>query len=82
MAAIDVRARKVPPTHTDDLDDLFDYDFNTDLFCDVDTNMDVPAKQAVNTSPEGILHGRDLGIQEEIKVSKRRAPIAKLDESR
>ena len=74
-------------THTttvgDDLDDLFDYDVNmNDVLREVDTNMDAPAVQ----KPTAATGSRDrdvgLGIDEEIKISKPRRPVAKLDESR
>lgn len=75
MATTDVAARNVPPV--DDLDDsLFDYDVG-DVFRDVDTNMDVPAARADEKE-----NGAGLGIDEEIKVTKKRAPVPKLDENR
>ena len=80
MAATDVVARKVPPI--DDIDDsLFNYNVG-DVFRDVDTNMDVPAVQNAATRIDGKKNGTNLGIDEEIKVTKRRAPTAKLDENR
>ena len=76
MAATDVGVRNVPTI--DDLDDsLFDYDVG-DVFRDVETNMDVPTMQ----KPVGKEHGTGLGIDEEIKVTKKRAPVPKLDENR
>jgi len=80
MAAVDVGAGGVPG---DDLDDLFDYNVDNDIFRDVDTNMDVPTN-TFTTAPrpdeKGFSSG--LGLDEEIKVTKRRTPIAKLDENR
>ena len=75
MAATNLGAPNVPPI--DDLvDSLFDYDVG-DVFRDVDTNMDVSAARAERK--EG---GAGLGIDEEIKMTKKRAPIPKLDENR
>ena len=75
MAATNLGAPNVPPI--DDLDgSLFDYDVG-DVFRDVDTNMDVPAVRADRKED-----GAGLGIDEEIKVTKKRAPIPKLDENR
>ena len=75
MTATNLGAPNVPPV--DDLDDsLFDYDVG-DVFRDVDTNMDVPAVKGKRKED-----GAGLGIDEEIKVTKKRAPIPKLDENR
>ncbi len=80
MAATDVGARNIPPV--DDLDDsLFDYDVG-DVFRDVDTNMDVLAVQKSAAGSDGKENGAGLGIDEEIKVTKKRAPVPKLDENR
>ena len=77
MAATDVGARNVPPI--DDLDDsLFNYDVG-DLFRDVETNMDVPATQKPVARANEMENGVGLGIDEEIKVTKKRAPVPKLD---
>lgn len=77
-------ARNVPPVPADDLDDLFDYEVNNEIFRDVDTNMDVPAKQATSTKLKTAERDNAgaLGIDEEIKVAKKRTPIAKLDDTR
>lgn len=80
MAATDVGARNVPPT--DDLDDsLFDYDVG-DVFRDVETNMDVPTVQKPIAKANGKEDGTGLGLDEEIRVTKKRAPIPKLDVNR
>ena len=79
MAATDIGTRNVPPV--DEMDNsLFDYDL--DVFRDVDTNMDIRAKQATAAKAERNENGSGLGIDEEIKVTKKRAPVAKLDENR
>lgn len=80
MAVTDVGVRSVPPV--DDLDDsLFDYDVG-DVFRDVDTNMDVLAIQKPVAAADGKENGAGLGIDEEIKVTKKRASVPKLDENR
>lgn len=81
MAATDIGARNVSTTHADDLDDLFDYDVG-DVFRDVDTNMDMPTSEKIIARTEGKENGAGLGIDEEIKVTKKRAPVPKLDENR
>ncbi|KAK4695410.1 replication fork protection complex subunit TIPIN/Csm3/Swi3, partial [Lecanoromycetidae sp. Uapishka_2] len=81
MAAMETSARNGPPTPADDLDDLFDYDVS-DVFRDVDTNMDAPTRSKALSNGDGKENGAGLGIDEEIKVLKKRAPIPKLDESR
>ncbi|KAL8715642.1 MAG: hypothetical protein Q9225_006362 [Loekoesia sp. 1 TL-2023] len=62
--------------------DLFDYNANMqDVFRDVDVAMDVPNQKqsAVSKSKED---GLGLGLDEEIKITKKRQPIPKLDENR
>ena len=81
MAAVDVGVRDVPPIN-DDLDELFNYDVDNDLLRELDTNMDVAPKQSTTSRVmEGGLDS-GLGLDEEIKITKKRAPIAKLDETR
>lgn len=82
MAAVDIGARDVPPVLVDDLDNLFNYEVNDDLFRDVDTNMDVAPKQPPISRTDKGPFDSGLGLDEEIKVTKKRAPIAKLDEGR
>ena len=81
MAATDIGARNVPPVAADDLDDLFDYDVG-DVFHDVNTNMDVPTMQRSIEKADGKENGAGLGIDKEIKITKKRAPVPKLDENR
>lgn len=82
MAAVDVGTRNAPPAN-DDLDDIFNnYEVDPALFQDVDTNMDVAPKQpATHKSKDNVFDG-GLGLDEEVKVTKKRAPIAKLDEAK
>ena len=79
MAAVDIGARDVPPMPVaDDLDDLFNYDIG-DVFRDVDTNIDVPTQQKPPIRANGQENAAGLGIDEEVKVARKRAPIPKLD---
>lgn len=65
-----------PPA--DDLGDLFDYDVPLD-----DILQDVPAQTGANTQKRSnAADGTGLGLDEEVKVTKTRQPIAKLDENR
>lgn len=80
MAAIDLGARNAPPVPADDMD-LYDYDFG-DVFRDVDPNMDVPLDQKAAVRANGKENDAGLGIDEEIKVVKKRVPVVKLDEKR
>ena len=81
MAGVDIGARDNPPIN-DDLDNVFNYDVDNDLFKDVDINMDVAPKPTAGQNKERAPFSGGLGLDEEIKVSKKRAPIAKLDETR
>ncbi|KAI9726205.1 MAG: chromosome segregation in meiosis- protein [Chrysothrix sp. TS-e1954] len=64
----------------DDLDDLFNYDRQIgDVFRDIGQNN---ATGAANAATVDLTGSRDLGIDEEVKVRKPRAPVAKLDEER
>ena len=82
MAAVDIGARDVPPEPVDDLDNLFNYEVDNGLFQDVDTNMDIASKQPTASRTDKGAFGGSLGLDEEIKFTKKRAPIAKLDEAR
>lgn len=61
-----------------DLDDLFNYDIGLDdIFGDnaaQTANVDIPKPPTGNPSALG------LGLDEEVKVTKKRKPVAKLDE--
>ncbi len=82
MVAVDIGAGRVPPVPAvDDLDDLFGNDTD-DVFRDVDTNMNVPSQKKAAIRVDGKQHTVGLGIDEEIKLSKKRAPVPKLDEER
>lgn len=67
----------------DALDDLLDNPTEeTDVFRDVDTNMDVPMRKKKPTAAQAIESAFGLGIDEEVKVRQKRKPVAKLDENR
>ncbi|KZF22702.1 Swi3-domain-containing protein [Xylona heveae TC161] len=97
MASVDIPSSLELRSHHDDLPqpparnsnasmldnedmDLFDYDARMDdVFKDVDTRINVPAEQASTAKEE---QNGGLGIDEEIKVAKKRKPLPKLDEPR
>jgi hypothetical protein len=67
----------------DALDDLLDYRAHEkDVFRDVDTNMDIPVRRKGSPVAQPINDAFGLGIDDEIKITKKRKPIAKLDEKR
>lgn len=75
------------PVPRDELDDLFDYNVTLDdVFRDVDTNMHAPTAPRATAIPSRTKkdsHKVDsLGIDEEVKVQRKRTPIPKLDEER
>lgn len=80
MAAVDIGARDNPPIN-DDLDNLFNYEVDNDIFKDVDINMDIAPKAPAGQDKDKSVFG-GLGLDEEIQVRKKRVPIAKLDETR
>ncbi|KAL8917921.1 MAG: hypothetical protein Q9208_007664 [Pyrenodesmia sp. 3 TL-2023] len=65
-----------------DLDDLFDYDVNMqDVFRDANITMDVvDREQTAHTKSRDKDLG--LGLDEEIRVTKKRQPVPKLDDNR
>ncbi|KAL3460573.1 replication fork protection component Swi3-domain-containing protein [Aspergillus heterothallicus] len=65
----------------DFVDDLFDYDVGLDsILQEISTNTSATTapKQAAPLDNSGVV----LGLDEEVKVAKKRLPIAKLDENR
>ena len=56
-------------------DDLFDYDIDTEI-PDLDVSLDVPGQK--NTSTRKV----DLGVDEEVKITKVKRPTVKLDAER
>jgi replication fork protection complex subunit Csm3/Swi3 len=58
---------------------LFNYD-STDDERDPFNDKPAPARQTAAAAGDGF--GADLGLDEEVKVAKKRKPIAKLDEER
>ena len=75
-------ARQDPESLVDESDDLFNYNINMqDVFRDVDTAMD-DAHQIQSALSKSKDDSFGLGIDEEIKVTKKRQPVPKLDEDR
>lgn len=70
------------PAERDDLDDLFNYDVSMDDAFKDDNAGDSTAKGQSETRRRNSDAGAGLGLDEEIKITKRRQPIAKLDEAR
>ncbi|KAL1963302.1 hypothetical protein VTN77DRAFT_8525 [Rasamsonia byssochlamydoides] len=79
-----------PPNHreqsevhsADDIDDLFDYDVGLDeVLNSISTESNRAGGDAIKESTTAG-SGPSLGLDEEVKVSRKRQPIAKLDESR
>lgn len=71
------------PPPADDLDDLFNYDARVDdVFRQVDTDMNVPSNEGSRPGNRGTETGAGLGIDEEIKISRKRRPAVKLDVER
>ncbi|CAG8908587.1 unnamed protein product [Penicillium egyptiacum] len=77
MANANVSERGSSPT-AGDLNDLFDYDIGLD---EVIPDNNVPNTNSTKASGTGD-SALGLGLDEEVKVAKKRQPIAKLDEHR
>lgn len=72
----------IPTPPTGVVDDLFDYDVDMqEVFRNANVAIDVSTLE-----PRGLLNSKNadpgLGIDEEIKVTKKRQPIPKLDDNR
>ena len=81
MAAVTAQQPTAPSA--DELDEIFNYDVNLeDVFRDVDNIMRAPTRANNDIQPGNQINGDVLGIDEQIKVAKKRAPIPKLDEAR
>lgn len=73
-----------PTVEHDDLDDIFNYDAGIDAtFNQTQTGQDWNAQNAPNNANAN-QHQMDVpvNIDEEVKVTKKRKPVAKLDEDR
>ena len=65
------------------VDDLYNYDVDTnDAFREFESRIDQPNLQKRSSTAAGGSKPDGLGIDEEIKITKKRDPVAKLDESR
>ncbi|KAJ9668095.1 chromosome segregation in meiosis- protein [Coniosporium apollinis] len=72
-----------PPAQGDELDDLFNYDAGMDdVFKDLDGTKKGNSRQEEKNSRTVTSNAAGLGIDEEIKVAKKRQPVAKLDDAR
>ncbi|KAL9094714.1 MAG: hypothetical protein Q9165_002984 [Trypethelium subeluteriae] len=81
MPLLDEPAHQAP--ERDDLDDLLNYDASMDdVFKDTNDESHATTKGIPESRRGAADGGADLGIDEEIKITKRRKPIAKLDEAR
>ncbi|KAL9013976.1 MAG: hypothetical protein Q9173_001359 [Seirophora scorigena] len=77
-----IMAPEIPTPPTGEVDDLFDYDVNIqEVFRNANVAMHVSTLE-----PKGLLKSKNadsgLGIDEEIKVTKKRQPIPRLDDNR
>ncbi|KAL8671779.1 MAG: hypothetical protein Q9168_003726 [Polycauliona sp. 1 TL-2023] len=64
------------------IDDIFNYNVDMeDVFRDVDVNMDAPIERQV-TQKKMKDGGDELGVDEVVKITRKRQPVAKLDEDR
>ena len=82
MATVDVGARESASiSAANELHDLLDHHVG-DIFSDVDTNVNAPMQRTspVKTGEQANTAG--LGIDEEIKVTKKRTPVPRLNEDR
>jgi replication fork protection complex subunit Csm3/Swi3 len=66
-----------------DLNDLFDYDVGLDeTFQGNGASNGNDANANANAKPSGDPSSLGLGLDEEVKITKKRQPVAKLDEAR
>lgn len=63
-------------------DDLFNSADIDEIFREVDTSTKIDIHAANPSKNDSKDSGATLGIDEEVKVSKKRKPIAKLDDAR
>lgn len=63
-----------------EINDLFDYDIGLDEAFNP-TNAESSVK-TLNAAPDAEQTGLGLGLDQEVKVAKKRQPVPKLDESR
>ncbi len=76
-------ARSSAAAGPDEFDDLFNYDAGLDeAFRNAENALTAPVVSEKNRKAGKTGTGAGLGIDEEIKVTRQRKPIAKLDETR
>ncbi len=67
----------------DDNDSLYDYNPNIDeIFREIDTSTKIDINDTSKPKKDSKDSGTALGLDEEIKITKKRKPIAKLDDRR
>ena len=66
----------------DDNDDLFNSADIDEIFQEVDTSTKIDIHATNPSKIDSKASGATLGIDEEVKVTKKRKPIAKLDDAR
>lgn len=71
-----------PPSGRDALDDLFAYDASLDDVFNTDYQQNAPHNGSKSVFDTDTTKRKDLGIDEEIVIAKKRAPVAKLDAPR
>ncbi|KAL8790465.1 MAG: hypothetical protein Q9213_000617 [Squamulea squamosa] len=76
-----VRPSKEPIPPAEDMDDIFDYTVDMDVFRNVDINMDAPNERQP-TEFQSKDSSNMLGLDEQVKVIRKRQPVAKLDEDK
>jgi replication fork protection complex subunit Csm3/Swi3 len=77
MANANISDRERSPT-AGDLNDLFDYDVGLDEIIPDNSALNTNTSKASGTGDSAL----GLGLDEEVKVTKKRQPVAKLDEGR
>jgi len=81
--ALTIPARKASPAAHDGLDDLFEYDPGMEnVFREANKAPSKATQERPKTHTFTSDGGAGLGIDHEIKIAKKRRPIAKLDEAR
>ncbi len=77
----ELRQMRSTTDNADDLDDLFDYNVAMDdVLGDIEANLKAPSKK--NGSTENAAESDILGIEEEVKVTRKPRIVVKLDENR
>jgi replication fork protection complex subunit Csm3/Swi3 len=81
MAPLNASRAPASPSF-DDNDDLFNSADIDEIFREVDTSTKIDIHDTKPSKNDSKDLGATLGIDEEVKVTKKRKPIAKLDDAR